>query len=160
MCLAFSSLSSIHWMVERIWVFVCFSVQWIELKLENAKHISTGGNNLTWKLSRSVQIMFRKAHKDPYPLHHPMDWAGTLRDNFQVKLFPPVLMCLAFSSLSSNHWMVERIWVFVCFSEHYRDASWQFSGQIVSTCAIMFRKAHKDPYPLHHPMDWAQTRKC
>jgi hypothetical protein len=27
---------------------------------------------------------------------------------------------------------------FVCFSEHFRDVSWQFSGQIVSTCADVF----------------------
>ena len=45
---------------------------------------------------------------------------GTFRDNFQVKLFPPVLMCLTFSSLSSIHWMVGGMWAFVCFSGHFR----------------------------------------
>ena len=49
-----------------------------------------------------------------------------------------VLVCLTFSSLSSIHWMVERIWAFVCFSEHFWDVSCQFSGQIVSTCADVF----------------------
>jgi hypothetical protein len=62
----------------------------------------------------------------------------------QGKLFPPVLMCLTFSSLSSIHWMVGGMWAFVCFSEHFGDVSWQFSGQIVSTCADVFNifKAH------------------
>ena len=49
-----------------------------------------------------------------------------------------VLVCLTFSSLNSIHWMVERIWAFVCFLEHFRDVSRQFSGQIVSTCADVF----------------------
>jgi hypothetical protein len=41
------------------------TIQWIELKLENVKHISTGGNNLTrncHEMSRKCPEKYIKAH--------------------------------------------------------------------------------------------------
>ena len=48
---------------------------------------------------------------------------GTFHDNFQVKLFPPVLMCLTFSSLSSIHWMVGGCGPLCAFRVNFQDIS-------------------------------------
>ena len=126
------------WKVHRgIYLFYC-PVDWVQIwgcwvhwhifneyLKGKLKKMILGGGGLTWKSS----------------------W------NFQIKLFPPknfflyvflvffgyMLMCLTFSGLDSVRGLVkEEMWALMYFSGHFRDISWQFSGQIVSTWSYLF----------------------
>jgi hypothetical protein len=87
--------------------------------------------------------------------------------NHSNEVNPPLKLFFFFTFLAVLHYwrllaerrikfsLVERIWAFVCFSEHFRDVSWQFSGQIVSTCADVFNIFKFELNPLDGRGMWA-----